>query len=223
MLSSAELKVVLSTLTQRRAYIIKSLEKNGMGEEAREAQLATLKHLDSCLKKFAKPTAMKGALERSPPAKSVPVKKAQRKQAIPIAEAYFLIAEDNPDSAYLLKSVLEDMGATKIDVENDGRAALRALEKCSPPYDVVLCDWDMPEMNGLEVRKASKPLAKLRDTHFMIVTAASETSLIKEAIINGVHDYIVKPIDIEVLEAKLKAALEGEPATKEEVIANKKA
>lgn len=120
-----------------------------------------------------------------------------------------LIAEDDADSVELLRGILEDMGVEHIDVVVDGRAALFALQNCSPPYDIVLCDWDMPEMTGLEVRKAVKNLARLQDTHFIMVTVISEAVRIKEAISHGVNDYIVKPADTDILEKKLKAALAG--------------
>ena len=130
-----------------------------------------------------------------------------------------LIAEDNRDSAELLKGILEDLGIAQIDLVENGRAALYALQNCSPPYDIVLCDWDMPEMNGLEVHRNVRTLAKLRDTHFVMVTAISEGSRIREAIQQGIGDYLVKPIDIDILGKKIKSALAGgEPPPKEEVL-----
>ena len=51
----------------------------------------------------------------------------------------------------------------------------------------------MPELSGLEVRKQIKQLAKFQDTHFMMVTSISEAAKIREAIGQGITDYIVKP------------------------------
>ncbi len=228
MLTPKETKLVLSTLTQRRAFLVKSMSKPGLTDAAKEELLTTTKILDASLQKISKLTAPQKETTDSlptkkPPSAPPPPKKVKR-APIALADAYVLIAEDNADSALLLKSVLEDMGIKKIDVVEDGRAAVRALENCSPPYDAVLCDWDMPEMNGLEVRKAIKPLAKLRDMHFMMVTASSESTRIREAIMNGVNDYIIKPVDLNILETKLRAALEGGggPQEKEDLIAVKK-
>ena len=58
----------------------------------------------------------------------------------------------------------------------------------------------MPELSGLEVRKQIKQLAKFQDTHFMMVTSISEAAKIREAIGQGITDYIVKPIDTATLE-----------------------
>jgi two-component system chemotaxis response regulator CheY len=107
----------------------------------------------------------------------------------------------------MLRGILSDLGIKKIDSVKDGREALNALQNNSPAYDLVLCDWDMPELTGLEVRKQIKQLAKFQDTHFMMVTAISEASKIREAIGQGITDYIVKPIDTATLEKKIRVAL----------------
>ncbi len=223
MLDPRELKVVLSTLTKRRAWLLKSLEDSQLEEDTRTEHLNTLKVLDSSIQKLAKSSSAQAKPNRPTATPPAAPKKIIKRPAIDVADAYVLIAEDNHDSAELLRGVLEDMGIKKADVVEDGRAAVYALQNCSPPYDIVLCDWDMPEMNGLEVRKAVKSLAKLRDTHFVMVTANSESARIREAIMHGVNDYIVKPVDVEVLEKKLLAALAGDSGStsKEEVQAIK--
>ena len=205
MLDTKELKIVLATLGQRRTWLLKQLETPKLDPESELEHRHTLKLIDGAMQKLAAMTTLKS----TPPAQQPNTRRSQKKPHIEPANAYVLIAEDNADSAELLRGVLEDMGIKKVDMVEDGRAALYALQNCSPPYDIVLCDWDMPEMTGLEVRKGVKNLAKLRDTHFMMVTAISDTARIKEAIQHGVNDYIVKPIDIDNLEKKLRVALAG--------------
>lgn len=207
MLDSKELKIVLATLTQRRAWILKQLESSEPSKESRDECIGNLKVLESAMQKLSRlaPSPTKTDGPSTPP----PSTRGKKKTHIDPEDAYVLIAEDNADSAELLRGVLEDMKIKHIDVVIDGRAAVFALQNCSPPYDIVLCDWNMPEMNGLEVRKAIKNLAKLQDTHFMMVTALSEAAHIREAIGHGINDYIIKPIDTDVLEKKLKAALAG--------------
>ncbi|WP_236074875.1 response regulator [Teredinibacter purpureus] len=75
----------------------------------------------------------------------------------------------------------------------------------------------MPELTGLEVHCKAKASNKLQGAHFVMVTAVSESSRIREAIQQGVNDYIVKPIDMDVLEAKIKTALniDDEPSTED--------
>lgn len=224
MLDPKELKVVLATLTKRRAWLLKNLGETDLAPEAHEENILTLKLLDSSILKLARLASPAPKPATSKPAATPPstLRKNNKKPVIDPTDAYVLIAEDNRDSAELLKGILEDMGINKIDVVSDGRAALYALQNCSPPYDIVLCDWDMPELSGLEVHRNVRTLAKLRDTHFVMVTAISESSRIREAIQQGIGDYLVKPIDVEILEKKLKTALAGgEPPPKEEVLQNK--
>lgn len=222
MLDANELKVVLTTLSKRRAWLLKSLEEQNLEAGVREEYQATLKLLDSSVQKLARTATSAG--KTNPPKPQAPIKPAapppaprrvSKRQAVEMADAYVLIAEDNHDSAQLLRGVLEDMGISRIDLVADGRAALYALQNCSPPYDLVLCDWDMPEMSGIDVHRSVKSLAKLRDTHFVMVTAISAAGRIREAIQQGVSDYLVKPIDIDVLEKKIKAALAGGEPPKE--------
>lgn len=211
MLDPKELKVVLATLAKRRAWLLKSLEDADLDSSTREETTLAIKLLDSSMQKLSRLSSVFPA--KPPASKAAPttpaVRKSNRRPAVEPANAYVLIAEDNHDSAELLRGILQDMGIAHIDVVNDGRAALYALQNCSPPYDLVLCDWDMPEMSGLEVHRNVRALAKLRDTHFVMVTAVSESNRIREAIQQGVNDYLVKPVDVEVLEKKLKTALAG--------------
>ena len=213
MLDQTELKLVLSTLSSRRSWLEKSLNDPATDESTKADNQKTLKVLDGAIKKLAsmgtatpinltsKPKTPKG-----PPPK---VSKFVRTNTVAIADAHVLVAEDNSDSALLLQGVLEDIGVQHIDMAKDGIEASRLMEKCDPAYHIVLCDWDMPNMDGLQAIKSVKSLAKLKETHFIMVTAVSEAARIKEAVMNGAHDYIIKPVDFETLEKKIKAALEG--------------
>ncbi len=212
MLLPQELKVVLATLTQRRAWLLKSLDAKDVSPTQREESVATLKTLDSAMQKLARmPPSKNNTGPAVKPAPSAPKKLSKKK--IDPADAYALIAEDDAASIQLLKGVLEDIGIQKIDVVENGRAALYALQNCSPAFDIVLCDWEMPEMNGLEVRRQVKSLAKLQDTYYMMVTGMTEVAKIREAIALGVNDYIAKPVDVDTLEKKVRTFLQGDEDT----------
>lgn len=214
MLQTQELKVVLSTLTQRRAWLLKTLDNKDLVETQRSEHIQTLKTLDSAMQKLAR--VGNGAAAK--PAASAPAAapKKAKKRVIELSDAHVLIAEDDTASVELLTGLLEDMGIKNIEVVTNGRDALYSLQNCSPAFDIVLCDWEMPEMNGLEVRRAVKSLAKLQDTYYVMVTGMTEVAKIREAIALGVNDYIAKPIDLDVLERKIRGALGGEESTKGE-------
>jgi len=196
MLTPTEHKVVISTLTKRRAWLRKALEDRGMDKAAREEHIESAKLLDSALQKLAR---MADTAPKPSPSGATANKKAK--------SVKILVAEDNPDSANLLMELLQDLGYRDVDLATNGKQAFDKIKASADPYNVILCDWDMPELTGLEVHSKAKASNTLRNAHFMMVTAVSEAARIREAIQQGVKDYIIKPIDIEVLEGKIKAAL----------------
>lgn len=202
MLDSIERSTVLATLAQRRGWLQKQLQ-GSLEPHQRDEFQSTIRIIDSAAQKLAKPVSTQ------PAATHEPVRKRAKRPVVDPEDAYVLIAEEHADSVAILRIVLEDLGIENIDVVEDGRAALYALQNCSPPYDIVLCDWNMAEMSGLEVHKAVNNLAKLQDTHFIMVTGQSDAALIKEAISHGIDDIVAKPVDAGVLEQKLRQALSG--------------
>lgn len=207
MFDQNELDIITTTLGHRSNWLQKQLQDPQLVAAKKEEYQNIVSIINSIQVKLERLAVQSTKTQAPSPKKRL-------KPSVDPADAYILIAEDNADSAELLHGILEEMGfeTEHITHVSDGRAALFALQNCSPPYDIVLCDWDMPEMTGLEVRKAVKNLAKLQDTHFMMVTAMTEAAQIKEAINEGIGDYIVKPIDIDTLEKKLRLALAGEAA-----------
>jgi two-component system chemotaxis response regulator CheY len=77
------------------------------------------------------------------------------------------------------------------------------LYDAKPIYDMVLCDWNMPIKNGLDVHNAMRASERYQNTCFMLATANSEAKQIRAAIEEGVDDYLVKPIDQAVLNKKI--------------------
>ena len=205
MFTPKEHKIVITTLTSRRAWLKKNLEDSSIDKSVREENIEAIKLLDSALQKIAKlgkSEPAHSAAKASPPP-APPVKRTH----ITMDNARFLIAEDNADSAKLLLDVLQDIGVKVADVAKDGKEAFDRIKRAEAPYDIILCDWDMPELTGLEVHKKAKASNTLKGAHFIMVTAVSEAARIREAIQQGVNDYIVKPIDIDKLEGKIKVAL----------------
>lgn len=192
MLTPAEIKITQTTLTSRRAWLRKSLEDSKLDPTLREEYLESSRLIDGALQKLTR-------MAETKPAKTAAFRK---RRGIRV-----LVAEDNQDSATLLMELLSDLGIRELDFATNGMDAFDKIKTSKDPYDLILCDWDMPELTGLEVHNKAKASNTLRGAHFMMVTAVSEASRIREAIQHGISDYIVKPIDIEILEGKIKAAL----------------
>ncbi len=110
-----------------------------------------------------------------------------------------LIVDDSKVIRKVARRILEDMNF-RIDEAEDGRMALEACQRAAP--DVVLLDWNMPVMNGMDFLDAlrDEPLAKRPVVVFC--TTENDMAHIRAAIEAGADEYIMKPFDREIIEAK---------------------
>jgi DNA-binding response OmpR family regulator len=115
-----------------------------------------------------------------------------------------LIAEDHYVSRHLLERNLTIWGFEVIAVEN-GEGALQVLEGENPPSLVIL-DWSMPKMDGVEVCRRVRSRKDQPFTYLMLLTARADVDEINTAFEAGVDDYVTKPFDADELRARLKVA-----------------
>uniref|UniRef100_UPI0028B1A15A response regulator n=1 Tax=Pseudomonas sp. TaxID=306 RepID=UPI0028B1A15A len=87
----------------------------------------------------------------------------------------------------------------------NGRKAMTLLTK--EPYDLVLCDWEMPEMSGLELLAWCRQQPSLKGLPFIMVTSRGDKENVIQAIQAGVSDFVGKPFTNEQLLSKVKKAL----------------
>ncbi len=104
-----------------------------------------------------------------------------------------LVVDDMKFSCEFIRRALKKEGYTAVDVVNNAPEALKRLKQ--HPVDVVLADWLMPEMDGLEMAKRIRQLDEESHhyTGIVLLTAKDDISSIRTAFENGVDDYIVKP------------------------------
>jgi two-component system cell cycle response regulator len=114
-----------------------------------------------------------------------------------------LIADDDPVSRRLLEVSLNKTGY-KVDTTVDGAEALARLEQGDSPRLVVL-DWMMPKMDGVEVCRATRKLAREPYVYIILLTARGRQEEIIEGLEAGADDYITKPFDLAELKARLRA------------------
>ena len=116
-----------------------------------------------------------------------------------------LVVEDDSTSSKLLTYHLRVMGYKNITEVKDGNLALNQMHKEKP--DLVIADWHMPNLNGLDLFKAIREVALWQDILFLMVTVEKDHNKVQEAIQAGVRDYIVKPLNVENLKRKMDELL----------------
>ncbi|MHC5009337.1 MAG: response regulator [Planctomycetota bacterium] len=114
-----------------------------------------------------------------------------------------LIAEDDPVARRLVERTVGDFGHDAVVVE-DGLEAWKQLQ--SEDYDVVISDWIMPGIDGLELCRRIRTLKDHPFIYVLLLTARYARADIVEAIMAGADDFMVKPFDRELLRARLHAA-----------------
>jgi len=102
-----------------------------------------------------------------------------------------LIVDDVLSMRSLTKAILREAGFTYVFDAPDGQEALKLMRKVK--VNIVVCDWNMPVMSGLEFFKAVQEEPKLAGTPFIMLTSSSEINKVKEAIDAGIKAYIIKP------------------------------
>ena len=102
-----------------------------------------------------------------------------------------LIVDDVLSMRRLTKEILRDAGFTFVFEAQDGQEALILMRKIK--VNLVICDWNMPVMSGIEYFKALQTDSKLAKTPFILLTSSSEITKVKEEIEVGITSYVVKP------------------------------
>ena len=118
--------------------------------------------------------------------------------------AWVLVVDDDPVNRGLLTRFLEQDGC-RVDTAADGRQALERLG--ADPFDLVLLDVVMPNMDGYEVLKQMQQDDVLRHLPVLMITALDDIESAVRCIESGADDYLPKPFDPVILRARLKAGL----------------
>lgn len=124
------------------------------------------------------------------------------------ADTKILIADDMPTIRDLVKNQLKTMGFKNILEAADGEQALNLLiqhESQSPKVKLVISDWNMPKMTGLEFLKQVRATDQWKDLPFILLTSEAERDQVTEAILAGVSQYIVKPFAGKAFEDKVNS------------------
>ncbi len=122
-----------------------------------------------------------------------------------------LIVDDMPAIRELLRSYLKELGYLDVMEASNGREAIQELIKSQAQgslIHLVIADWNMPEMDGLALLKEVRESEHWSEMPFILLTSESEKSLVTQAIMAGVSQYIVKPFSQKIVAAKMQAVWE---------------
>jgi phosphoserine phosphatase RsbU/P len=117
-----------------------------------------------------------------------------------------LVVDDNEDNRYTLTRRLTREGYNNLTTASNGREALDLIQ--SKPFDLILLDIMMPDMNGYEVLERMKAGAELRNIPVIMISALSEIESVIRCIELGAEDYLSKPFNPTLLRARVGASLE---------------
>jgi two-component system chemotaxis response regulator CheY len=116
-----------------------------------------------------------------------------------------IVVDDYNTMRRIIRNLLKQLGFDNVDEAADGGEALAKMKEKS--YSLVISDWNMEPMTGLELLKLVRADAHLKATPFIMVTAESKPENVIAAKQAGVSNYIVKPFNAETLKTKMTSVI----------------
>ena len=120
-------------------------------------------------------------------------------------EKHVLVVDDYNTMRRILRNLLSQIGFANIEEAEDGSTGL--LKMRERDFGLVISDWNMAPMSGLEFLKEVRSDGSLKDTPFIMITAESKTENVVAAKAAGVSNYIVKPFNADTLKKKIEAVI----------------
>ncbi len=118
----------------------------------------------------------------------------------------FLVVDDFSTMRRIVRNLLKELGYANVDEAEDGAMALSKLK--SENFDFVISDWNMPNMDGLEMLKQIRADAEIAKLPVLMVTAEAKKENIIAAAQAGANGYVVKPFTAATLDEKLAKIFE---------------
>ena len=118
----------------------------------------------------------------------------------------FLVVDDFSTMRRIVRNLLKELGYSNVDEAEDGAVALQKLK--SAPYDFVVTDWNMPNMDGLTLLQSIRRTPQLKHLPVLMVTAEAKKENLIAAAPAGASGYVVKPFTAATLAEKLEKIFE---------------
>ncbi len=120
-------------------------------------------------------------------------------------EMAILVVDDYKTMLRIIRNLLKQLDFNNVDEATDGAEALKKLR--GKEYGLVISDWNMEPMTGLQLIREVRSDKQLKKLPFIMVTAESKTENVVAAKEAGVNNYIVKPFNAETLKQKIASVL----------------
>jgi len=114
-----------------------------------------------------------------------------------------MIVDDYNTMLRIMRNLLRQLDFNNVEEATNGETALNALRR--EPFDLIISDWNMAPMTGLDLLRSVRGEEKLKRIPFIMVTAESKTENVITAKQAGVSNYIVKPFNAETLRMKIES------------------
>jgi len=120
-----------------------------------------------------------------------------------IARMNVLVVEDESTTRTMIDFALRSLSIHQITMANNGIQAIAEFESSTTKFNLIVCDWIMPEMDGLEFLKGLR--AKGHKIKFLMLTSKATMEDVSVAIKAGADSYITKPFSVQSFQQKLRA------------------
>lgn len=115
-----------------------------------------------------------------------------------------LVLDDMMTMRKIVSKNLRDLGFSDIQEAADGNLGWDVLNASVPHIQLIVSDWNMPNCTGLEFLKKVRGDARFAKIPFVMLTAEAEAHQVKEALMAGVTNYVIKPFTADILKVKLE-------------------
>ena len=127
-----------------------------------------------------------------------------------LSELGIMIVDDQQAARVMLKKMLKELQIHQVFEAPNGREALKLLDSAPDMINLILCDWNMANVSGIELLRQVRSVRS--EVPFLMVTGRADRESILEAKDAGVSGYIAKPFSQIQLEAKIRVVLSNRPA-----------
>jgi two-component system chemotaxis response regulator CheY len=114
-----------------------------------------------------------------------------------------LVVDDSKTIRMIIRRILIELGYEVLEAAN-GVEALRVIQVEKTQVELVLADWNMPEMNGLDLLKGLRQDPELASLKVIMVTTETEIDQMESALAAGANEYVMKPFTRDILRGKLE-------------------